>query len=255
MCHSWSQISCQHQILIKYFLSNIFQNYFATHWRVLCWVNTIWVTDNVHHWSVWASHCLISQSQVESSSGHVFTASLSHSYWALGSTGGPEPRCSHYHEPRQHSSPSFSSIFTNHQWMNHFLCSHTLTPPLSPVSGEVSQCRENNSLVLSSECWVESLRAMVAGGGWVRNEQVIQHEQSSTGDTDPGTPGHCTALELLLWSSLIHCSRSWSHMRLINRWSPVTINNIVIICRQSSMTHCIINGSLPVKISTAFKLL
>ena len=33
-------------------------------------------------------------------------------------------------------------------------------------------------LVLSSECWVESLRAMVAGGGWVRNEQVIQHEQS-----------------------------------------------------------------------------
>ena len=254
MCHSWSQISCQHQILIKYFLSNIFQNYFATHWRVLCWVNTIWVTDNVHHWSVWASHCLISQSQVESSSGHVFTASLSLSYWALGSTGGPEPRCSHYHEPRQHSSPSFSSIFTNHQWMNHFLCSHTLTPPLSPVSGEVSQCHENNSC---PEQRVLGWESPGDGGWWWVSEKWAGYTTwaESTGDTDPGTPGHCTALELLLWSSLIHCSRSWSHMRLINRWSPVTINNIVIICRQSSMTQCIINGSLPVKISTAFKLL
>ena len=257
MCHSWSQISCQHQILIKYFLSNIFQNYFATHWRVLCWVNTIWVTDNVHHWSVGASHCLISQSQVESSSGHVFTASLSHSYWALGSTGGPEPRCSHYHEPRQHSSPSFSSIFTNHQWMNHFLCSHTLTPPLSPVSGEVSQCHENNSLVLSSECWVESLRAMVAGGGWVRNEQVIQHEQSPL-----------VILTLALQDTALHWSFYSDHHWFIapdhdHTWdsstddhqSPSTILSSSADNHQWHKTQCFINGSLPVKISTAFKLL
>ena len=177
MCHSWSQISCQHQILIKYFLSNIFQNYFATHWRLLSWVNTIWVTDNVHHWSVWASHCLISPRL----RAPVVTSSLLHcltrtEHWAaLVDQNQDVHTTTSRANTLQHHSPAFLPIIS--EWIISSAVTHWLLS-LSPVSGEVSQCHENNSLVLSSECWVESLRAMVAGGGWVRNEQVIQHEQS-----------------------------------------------------------------------------